>query len=158
MVLGLASHDSKPGPIATQTFLIAIWFGLVTAIGEGILAIVLPTLGWLSWRALRAVSPEIFWIIPVVDLLFFCLLTLVTLGMRLLFHRLPAVRMVVFLSAFFMFFDWLTRSGHTRGQSLLAAVLTLVAAGGALLLTGWFGKHEAAAFRFTKRSSVWLAL
>src|SRR5205807_10066637 len=85
-------------------------------------------------------------------------LTFVTLGMRLLFHRLPAVRMVVLLSAFFMFFDWLTRSGHTRGQSLLAAVLTLVAAGGALLLTGWFGKHEAAAFRFTKRSSVWLAL
>ena len=158
MVLGLASHGSKSGPIPTQTFLIAIWFGLVTGIGEGILALVLPKLGWLSWRALRAVSPEILWIIPVVDLLFFCSLALVMLGIRLLFHRLPVIRMVVFLSAFFMFFDWLTRSGHTRGQYLLASVLTLVAAGIALLLTGWFGKHEEPAFRFTRRSSIWLAL
>ena len=158
MVLGLASHNSKPDPIATQTFLIAICFGMVTAIGECVLALMLPKLDWLSWRALRAVSPEILWIIPAVDLLFFCSLALLMLGMRLLFHRLPVVRMVVFLSAFFMFFDWLTRSGHTRGQSLLATVLTLVAVGGALLLSGWFGKHEAAAFHFTKRTSAWLAL
>jgi arylsulfatase A-like enzyme len=136
----------------------ATWFGLVTGIGEGILALMLPNLGWLSWRILRAVSPEIFWIIPVVDLLVFCSLAVLMLGMRLLSRRLPVVRLVVFSSAFLMFFDWLTRSGHARGKSLLASFLGLVAVGAALLLTGWFGKHEAQALRFSKRTSVWLAL
>jgi arylsulfatase A-like enzyme len=149
---------SESGSIATQTFLIAIWFGLVTAIGECVLTLVLPKLGWLSWRALRAVSPEILWIIPVVDLVFFCSLAFVIMGMRLFSHRLPVEQMVVFSSAFLTFFDWLTRSGHARGQYLLASVLALVAAGTVLLLTGWFGKHEAPVFRFAKRTSVWLAL
>jgi hypothetical protein len=71
MTLGLKSRHSEPASIATQTLLIAIWFGLATGISEGVLALVLPKLGWLSWRVLRAVSPEIFWIIPVIDLLFF---------------------------------------------------------------------------------------
>jgi arylsulfatase A-like enzyme len=107
---------------------------------------------------LRAVSPEIFWIIPVIDLLFFCSLGLVMLGMRLFSRRLPVVRLVVFSSASFMFFGWLTLSGHARGKYLAESVLGVVAIGAALLLTKWFTKHEAMALRFSRRTSVWLAL
>src|SRR5437588_1700114 len=133
MVLGLASHNYKPGSIATQTLLIATWFGLVTGISEGLLALVLPHFGWLSWRVLRAISPEIFWITPVVDLMLFGSLALLILAMRLFLGRLPVVRLVVFLSAFLMFFDWLTLSGHARGKFFMESALGLVAAGAALL-------------------------
>lgn len=157
MVLDPTTHRAQSRSTATLTLLIATWFGLATGMGEGIFALVLPRLGWLSWRALRAVSPEILWIIPVVNLLFFWSVALVTLGMRTLFRRLPVIRIAVFASAFSMFFDWLTCSGHARGQYFLAAVLTLVAVGAALLVTVWFGRHEAQAVKFAKRTSVWLA-
>src|SRR5437764_12767965 len=99
-LMGFASGRDHSGedPIAFQILLIATWFGLVAAIGEGILALALPKLGWLSWRILRAVSPEIFWIIPVIDLLFFWTLAVVALGIRLLFHRLPWLTLMVFVS------------------------------------------------------------
>jgi len=158
MTSSLASHRSESGLIAAQTFLVATWFGLATGIGEGILALVLPKLGWLSWRILRAVSPEIFWIIFIVNLLLFWSLAVVMLGIRLLSRRLPIVRVTVFLAALLMFFDWLTRSGHARGRFLLACFLGLVAAGAALLLTGWFTKHDAEALQFSKRTVAWLAM
>src|SRR5947208_7978470 len=158
MALGFTSRGSEPRSIATQTLFLAIWFGLLTAIGEGVLALALPRLGWLSWRVLRAVSPEIFWIIPVIDLLFFCSVALILLGVRLFFRRLPVVRLVVFSSASFMFFGWLTQSGHARGKYLVESVLGLVAIAAALLLTVWFRKHEAMAILFSKRTWRWLAL
>jgi arylsulfatase A-like enzyme len=151
------SDHSGPGPNAFQILLIATWFGFAAAIGEGILALALPKLGWLSWRILRAVSPEIFWIIPFVDLLFFWSVAVVVLGIRLLFRRLPVLPLMVLVFAFLTFFDWLTRSGHTRGNSLVAFVSVLLALCAALLLTRRFHQHQAAALQFSRRTMAWLA-
>lgn len=157
MESGSESDHSSSGPSVLQIFLIATWFGLATAIGEGILALALPQLGWLSWRILRAVSAEIFWIIPVVDLLFFWSVAIVVLGIRLLFRRLSFLTWIVFVFAFLTFFDWLTRSGHARGNSLMAVGLALMALCAAFFLTRWFRKHETIALQFSRQTLVWLA-
>src|SRR5438045_9476115 len=126
MALGVTSRGSEPGSIATQTLFLAIWFGLLTAIGEGVLALALPRLGWLSWRVLRAVSPEIFWIIPVIDLLFFCSVALILLGVRLFFRRLPVVWLVEFSSASLMLFGLLMKCGRVTVNALEDRTLDMV--------------------------------
>jgi arylsulfatase A-like enzyme len=107
---------------------------------------------------LRSVSPEIFWIIPVVDLLLFSAVAVVLLGVQLLSGRLPALRLLMFSCVFLMFFDWLMLSGHARGKYLVESVLALMAMGAALLLTRWFAKHEAMALRFAKQTWSGVAL
>ena len=39
MALGFTSRGPEPRSIATQTLFLAIWFGLLTGIGEGVLAV-----------------------------------------------------------------------------------------------------------------------
>lgn len=157
MAVGSGADHSGSRPIAMQILLVATWFALATAIGEGILALALPKLGWLSWRILRAVSPEIFWIIPVVDLLFFWSWAVAVLGIRLLFRRLPCMPLTILVLSFLTFFDWLTRSGHARGNSVVALVCGLIALCAALVLTQWFRTHEARALQFSRRTLAWLA-
>ncbi|HEV2987837.1 MAG TPA: sulfatase-like hydrolase/transferase [Candidatus Angelobacter sp.] len=157
IAVGFGSRGPESRSSAASILLVATWFGLITAISEGMFVLVFYKLGWLSWRVLRAVSPEIFWIIPVVDLLLFSALALVLLGVQF-FSRRPVMRLLVFLCAFFMVFDWLMLSGHARGKYLIESVLALVAIGSALLLTRWFVKHPAMAVRLSERTWIGVAL
>lgn len=131
---------------------IAIWFGMVAGLAEGLLLLVFQRVNWERWGAVVHVSKPILWISPLVDVLLFTAVALV-LGLLCRFlPRLPAARIVIFVLSFLTVYDWLTLTERISHRAC-----ELLALGVAAAFTRWCGRNREGVLRFWKTSLVWLS-
>ncbi len=138
-------------PIGTL-LLIATWFGIFVGITEGAGLLIFQRINWTQWGRLMHVSKEILWISPLVDLLFFLMVSLLVWAISRLSQRIPSVRLLIFLLTFLTIYDWLTLTNRLYHRASL-----ILALGVALAFTRWVAKREASSLTFWKRSTPWLA-
>src|SRR6267142_5388502 len=77
-------------PVGTL-LLIAIWFGIVAGLTEGAGLLLFQRINWAQWGRLMHVSKEILWISPLVDLIFFLIVTLIVWLISRFLLRIPAI-------------------------------------------------------------------
>jgi arylsulfatase A-like enzyme len=135
-------------PPASTLFLTACWFALVAGLVEGAGLLIFQRINWVQWARVLHVSKEILWISPVVDLVFFLLIACAVTLVSRVFPRLPTLRVLVFILAFLIAYDWLLVTGRLYKHACL-----LLALGVAVALTRWLKKHEVSAAQFWKRST-----
>ena len=75
-------------------------FGIVTGFIEGIGLLLFQRINWARWGPMMHVSPEIIWISPIVDVIFFLLAALICWAIARLVPRVPAMRVLIFLLTF----------------------------------------------------------
>src|SRR5438552_18098385 len=103
--------DTGPAVSATPVgtiLLIGTWFGIVAGLTEGAGLLIFQRINWTQWGRLMHVSKEILWISPLVDLLFFLMVSLLVWAISRLSQRIPSVRLLIFLLTFLTIYDWLT--------------------------------------------------
>ena len=132
-------------------FSIAIWFGILAGLLEGLLLLVFQRINWQQWGRGIHVSAEILWISPLVDLAFFLSLAAVVAVAGRFFSRLPAARVLIFILAFLSVYDWMALTHRFYRRSCL-----LLALGAAVAFIRWAGKRESAAIVFWKKSAPWV--
>lgn len=137
--------------MTNKVLIIAVWFGLVTGLIEGVLFLVVQKLGWVM-----GVWLEIAWISTIFDMLLFIIVGLGLILVSQFFKPLSNIRLFVFVFAFLMFFDWLALLLLNKGYVNNIAVLIL-AVGLALQLVYWFRKHEEGAIHFWRMSLPWVS-
>jgi arylsulfatase A-like enzyme len=138
-----AQANSVPASILVR---IAIWFGIFTGLVEGFGLLLFQRINWKQWGRMMHVSQEILWVSPIVDLILFLLVALAVWLVSRFFRRLPAVRVLVFLLAFLVAYDWLSLTGRLYPRASLLLSLGVAAA-----FIRWLATHELAAVRFWKR-------
>ena len=79
---------------------VAMWFGLVTGLVEGLGLWLLQVLHWQTWRMGEVVTADIIWISTVFDFLLFSILAVLLLGVGRLLPRLPLIRWGIGLFGF----------------------------------------------------------
>ena len=141
---------------AQKTLTLAVTFGLITGLGEGILLFGLRQLELLTWRLQnRAYWYETLWIAPLVDVILFALagfaLTLIGFPLR---KKIPVNKISLFLLSFLAVFDWVFII--LFGRISLAPILIL-AAGASVQVFNALSKREQAVERSSQRSLKWLA-
>ena len=132
--------------------LLAVWFGIVAGLIEGVGLLVFQALNWQQWGINAHVSGPIIWISPVVDVALFLALVLIFAAVDRLIGRPRALRWTLFSFAFLTVYDWLM----VTGRIYFLACFVLAAGVGCGFLR-WFGKHERTALRFYKRTLPWVA-
>ncbi len=141
---------------AQKTLLLAVNFGLITGLVEGILLFGLHQLELLTWRLQnRAYWYETLWIAPLVDVILFALagfaLTLIGFPLR---KKIPVHKISLFLFSFLAVFDWVFIV--LFGRISLAPILIL-SAGASVQVFNVLLKREQAVERSAQRSLKWLA-
>ena len=96
------------------------------------------------------VSREILWISPLVDLIFFSLISAIIWTLSRIVPRIPVIRLQLFVLSFLAMYDWLTLTGRLYHRACL-----LLAFGAAVAFTRWFGRHEHRAVRFFRKTTPW---
>jgi arylsulfatase A-like enzyme len=131
---------------------IAVWFGFVAGLTEGAGLLLFQRINWAQWGRLMHVSKEILWISPLVDLLFFLIVTLLVWLISLLSQRIPAIRLLVFVLTFLTVYDWFTLTNRLYHRACV-----ILALGIAVAFTRWVAKKELLSITFWRRSAPWLA-
>jgi arylsulfatase A-like enzyme len=137
--------------VSTVFLLIATWFGIVAGLTEGAGLLLFQRINWAQWGRLMHVSKEILWISPLVDLLFFLIVTLLVWLISLFSPRIPAIRLLVFVLTFLTVYDWLTLTNRLYHRACV-----ILALGVAVAFTRWIAKREVVSLAFWKRSTLWL--
>ncbi|MGH9504492.1 MAG: sulfatase [Terriglobales bacterium] len=127
--------------------LLAIWFGIIAGLLEGVGLLLFQRINWARWGPTLHVSDAIIWISPVVDLILFCLLTSALWTVGRLIPRLRMLQAAIALLTFLTVYDWLT---VTARLSHLSCVV--LAAGVGLAFSRWVARHEAATLQFVRRT------
>ena len=96
------------------------------------------------------VSPEIIWISPIVDLIFFSLVSTVIWLVSRMIPRIPALGAVIFSLSFLAVYDWLTLTGRLYHRACL-----IFAFGAAVAFDRWLTRHEIQAGRFWRKTAPW---
>jgi arylsulfatase A-like enzyme len=136
-------------PSSLSSFLIiALWSGIVTGLVEAAELSLFQRINWARWGTLIHVSRAIFWVSPLVDLIFFLVVALVVFLFSRISKRIPALRVLVFLLAFLAAYDFLTVPDRLYRNACL-----LLAAGVGVSLSRWIGGRQAASVRFWKRTT-----
>ena len=131
---------------ARDIIVLALWFGLVAGLVEGVVLRVSRPPGWVTW------SPnEILWISPLVEALLFGVAALALVGVARLSPSLPVLRIAVFLFGLLMFFDWATLKGHIRQSAGL-----ILAAGLAVTLARLFKRHQEQMLAGCRKTLPWI--
>jgi hypothetical protein len=136
--------EGNPGWVSVNVLVIALWFGLVAGMVEGIGSLALQQMGWHD-----GVWVEMLWVAPIFAGLLFgsagALLVLLYLAVR----RLPVLTVAVFLfsslSAFIVLELVLPWELHIGS-------LLLLSAGVGSVLSGWFRPRRAGMVQFWRRS------
>lgn len=132
---------------------LAAWFGLVAGLVEGLSLLTLQKLDWLGWPiAKKAVSMEIAWISPLVDLALFLGLGAVLALAAKVFPRTAVAHFAVLSLGFLTFYDWLVLVGRFRHYGCFVFALGL-----ATVLWRWFRRRAPAALQFCRRTLPWAA-
>jgi arylsulfatase A-like enzyme len=138
-----------PGSLAEDILSLAAWFGLVTGLSEGVLFLAFQTLG-----QMRHVTLEIIWISALFDVLLYSGLGFAFFMLARLLPKLPMTLLSVFVFALLTLSDWLALA---LAEKIHLIAIVLLALGGAVQFTRWFGKHQTTALHFWHRSLPWVA-
>ena len=136
---------------AGSLLIVGLGSGIFAGFVESIGLLVFQRINWVRWGPMMHVSWEIVWISPIVDAIFFLMLTLIGGIAARLAPRLPILRAVVFLLTFLSVYDWLTLTSR-----LFHAACLLLAFGVAVAFTRWYGKREGSFVQFWKRITPWM--
>jgi arylsulfatase A-like enzyme len=131
--------------------LIATWFGMFAGLTEGVGLLLFQRINWAQWGRLMHVSKEILWISPLVDLLFFLIVTLLVWLISRFSRRIPTIRLLVFLLTFLTIYDWLTLTSRLYHRACV-----ILALGVAVAFTRLIAKREVSSITFWKKSATWL--
>ena len=137
-----SSDDQRKAVI--NVLVIAMWFGLVAGLLEGVGSFVLQKLGRID-----GVWHEILWVSPLFDALLFGVSAVALVLPYFIYRRLPVVTLAVFLFATLTLFIWI---GLALPWDLHPAALLLLSAGVASVVTRGVHQHRTALIRFWQRS------
>lgn len=133
-----------------QIFLFALWLGLVTGLGEGLLLWGFQKLNWLAWPLTTlGMSLEVLWVSTIFDLVIFCFAGLI---LGLIYHKFPypvSLRLIIFALLFIFIFDWINVPLHARVPIYAIAVLAL---GITAQATRWFLERHDRVMHFCRAS------
>jgi arylsulfatase A-like enzyme len=139
-----------------KTFAVALWFGLLAGLVEGVALWGLQRLGWLTGPlTFLGFLVDIVWISVVFDVVLFLLVGLALTLLARLVPRAPILTVSIFSFAFLVSFDWLVilLLGHIRIWAI-----PFLAAGLAVQITRLVNAHRLGVVHFIRRSTRWLAL
>ncbi len=151
----LVSPESVPGPTKFSAPLASIvqatiCFGGMVGLLEGFGLLAFQRINYARWGPMIHVSAEIIWISPIVDLIFFPLVSTAIWLISRIAPRIPALRAVIFALSFLAIYDWLTLTGRLYHRACL-----LFAFGAAVAFGRWFARHETQATRFWRKTTPW---
>jgi hypothetical protein len=141
--MAIAAAESPRG-VSANVLVIALWFGLVAGLVEGLGSLALQSLGWHY-----GIWIEMVWVSPVFAALLFGSLGVVLVLSYLAFRRFPVLTVAVFLFASLSFFIFLELALpwqiHTWALMLLSVGLGSV-------ITRGFRRYRYPLLRFWRRS------
>jgi len=138
-----AAADNPKG-VSANLLVVALWFGLVAGLLEGVGSLALQQLGRLD-----GVWVEIVWVSPLFAALLFGALGLLMLLPYLIYRRLPVLTVAVFTFSALALFILLELA---LPPEIHAGALMLLSAGAASVFTRWFRRHPTQFIRFSRRS------
>jgi hypothetical protein len=141
--MAVSSSDDQR-KVVINVLVIAMWFGLVAGLLEGMGSLLLQRLGKVD-----GIWNEILWVSPLFDALLFGVAGVVLALAYFIYRRLPVVTLAVFLFATLTLFIWI---GLALPWDLHPVALLLLSSGVASLVTRWFHQHRTALIRFWQRS------
>src|SRR5438132_9992881 len=97
--------SGSSAPIGTLV-LIAAWVGIFGGLTEGVGLLLFQRINWARWGRLMHVSKEILWISPIVDMIFFLIVTLIVWLISRFSRRIPTIRLLVLALTFLSIYDW----------------------------------------------------
>src|SRR5215475_5963118 len=136
--------DGRAGRPAMEILLVAVWFGLVTGLVEGLAFLLVQQLG-----SSKQVSIEIVWVSALFDLVLFGALGIVLGCANYVSKWRVSLWFAVLLFAFLACLNWLFVA---FAQWIHFAALLILAAGLSVSFNRWFRKHVGATVRFWRRS------
>jgi arylsulfatase A-like enzyme len=125
-------------------------FSAVVGLLEGIGLLMFQRINYARWGPMIHVSPEIIWISPIVDLIFFSVVSGAVWLISRIIPRIPAYRAVIFVFSFLAVYDWLTLTARLYHRACL-----LLAFGAAVAFGRWLARHEIQAARFWRKITPW---
>jgi arylsulfatase A-like enzyme len=128
------------GKPSVEIWIIALWFGLVTGLIEGLLFLLLQQLGYS-----QHVSIEIIWVSAFSNLFMFGVIGVVLIALNRFGPWRVHLWLAVFLFAFLALFDWLA---VVLSDWIHCAALLILTIGLAVSFSRWFRNNEAVAVRF----------
>jgi arylsulfatase A-like enzyme len=150
--VSIDQKDKPPDRLPPNTgwllLLVGVGWGIATGFVEAAGLLVFQGLNWARWGPMMHVSKEIFWISPVVDVIFFISLAVICSIVVRCVPRLPAVRVVVFLLTFLSVYDWLTLTNRLYHRACL-----LLALGAGVAFARWCSERESAFLQLCKRAT-----
>jgi len=154
--LSLKTNPVTPSPIephrSRTIFALTAWFAIITGFVEAAGLELFQKINWANWGHTAHVSPKIFWLAPLWNLAFFLPLAAVLILFGRFVHRLQIERVVIFVLALLMFYDWLALPERLVHRSAL-----ILAVGLATVVVRACGKHETRFLNFAWASLPWLA-
>ncbi len=139
----------SPAALSTVTR-VTICFGIAVGLVEGFGLLLFQRINYARWGPMVHVSREILWISPLVDLIFFSLISAIIWTLSRIVPRIPVVRVQVFVLSFLAMYDWLTLTGRLYHRACL-----LLAFGAAVAFARWFGRREHQAAHFFRKTTPW---
>ncbi|HEY7096057.1 MAG TPA: sulfatase [Terriglobales bacterium] len=131
---------------------IAVWFGVIAGLAEGLGLLWFQRVNWARWGAMIHVSEPIVWIAVAVDVSLFVVLAFLWSGVSMFAISLKKVKYFVFLLAFLTIYDWLSVTGRLRVTSCV-----LLGLGVAAVFVRWMDDREQTFVRFWRRTALWAA-
>lgn len=151
------SPDSKSRPTQSKSAAslssiaqATIFFGAIAGLLEGAGLLAFQRINYARWGPMIHVSKEILWISPIVDLIFFSLVSAAIWLVSRISSRIPANKIVIFTLTFLAGYDWLTLTGRLYHRACL-----LLAFGVAVAFSRWLARHEVQAARFFRKTAPW---
>jgi hypothetical protein len=141
--MAVSSSDNQRN-VAINVLVIAVWFGLVAGLLEGIGSLVLQRLGRLD-----EIWVEILWVSPLFDALLFVVAGVVLVLAYFVYRRLPVVTLAVFVFATLTLFIWIELA---LPWDIHPVALLLLSAGVASVGTRGFHQRRTAFIRFWQKS------
>jgi len=142
--------DSASSQSPLRTFLItAIWLGTMTGLVEGFGLLVFQHINWERWGPMMHVSAEIFWISPIVDVLFFVVLALIARLFAAIWPATQVDRGLMYVLIYLAAYDWLTLTSRISHRACIILALGISAA-----VNRWASERELAVF--FRKTVVWV--
>jgi arylsulfatase A-like enzyme len=145
-----ARRTAKSTAALSSIAQMTICLGVVVGLLEGVGLFAFQRINYARWGPMIHVSPEIIWISPIVDLIFFSLVSAAIWLVSRIVPGVPALRVVLFALSFLAIYDWLTATGRLYHRACL-----LLAFGAAVAFGRWLARHEIQAARFWKTTTPW---
>jgi arylsulfatase A-like enzyme len=132
--------------------LIAIWFGVVAGLIEGVGLLVFQRINWERWGPMIHVSREIMWISPIVDVLFFSAVAILIVLLGRVIKPISGLRVLVFVLGVLTAYDWLALTSRLDRRACL-----ILAVGVAFAFSRWIATKPNAVLLW-KRTAPWMLL